>query len=156
MSDLASVVGAAASAANPVTAIVGLGKDLIDKFIPDPAQKAAATQQLLATQVQLQETLIAQQTALVQQAGANVQGDHLSAPRQGFCWMVVALLFWNYALCRLWHQQPIDIPLSLIGAFTALMLGEAGFSAVKTVSAMPGDSNASLLGMKFGNKPTAE
>ena len=54
MADLAEIVGAAAAGANPVTAIVGLGKDLIDRFVPDPQAKAAA-------QGQMQQALIDQQ-----------------------------------------------------------------------------------------------
>src|SRR5579885_3260637 len=52
--DLASIVGAAASGANPITAIVELGKDLIDKFVPDPVAKAQASAHLLDVQAQLQ------------------------------------------------------------------------------------------------------
>ena len=60
MAHVASIVGAAAGA-NPVTAVVGLEKDLVDKFIPDPQAKAAAQAHPLDLQAQMQEALIDQQ-----------------------------------------------------------------------------------------------
>jgi hypothetical protein len=152
MSDLSNVVGAAVGAANPVTALVSLGQDLIDRFIPDPAVKAQAAQALQEQQTSLLMAQLNQQTDLAKQAGQNIQNDKLAGPRSVFCYAVVALLVWNYGICRFFHQAPVDFPLSLIAAFTALMLGQAGINMAQSVAAMPGESQVSVLGVKVGNK----
>lgn len=157
MSDLASIVGAAASGANPVTAIVELGKDLIDKFIPDPAAKAQASAHLLDVQAQLQEAQIDQQNKIIAATSANVQSDHyMGQVRATFCYVIIALIAWNYAVCRFFHQMPLDIPATIFGMFTVIMLGfvgiPAGVEMVKQVMGMPGDSQVSVMGIKVGNK----
>ena len=157
MSDLASIVGAAASGANPVTAIVDLGKDLIDKFIPDPAAKAQASAHLLDVQAQLQEAQIDQQNKIIAATSANVQSDHyMGQVRATFCYVIIALIAWNYAVCRFFHQMPLDIPATIFGMFTVIMLGfvgiPAGVEMVKQVMGMPGDSQVSVMGIKVGNK----
>lgn len=156
MADLAEIVGAAASA-NPISAIVGLGKDLIDKFVPDPQAKAAASAHLMDVQAQLQEAQIDQQNKIIAATSANIQSDHyMGKVRATFCYMVIALIVWNYAICRFFHQSPADIPVSIWGMFSVIMLGfvgiPAGIEAAKQIMAMPGDSSVSILGVKASNK----
>jgi hypothetical protein len=155
--DLASLVGAAASGANPITAIVELGKDLIDKFIPDPVAKAQASAHLLDVQAQLQEAQIEQQNKIIEATSANIQSDHyMGRVRATFCYMIIALIAWNYAICRFFHQVSIEIPATIFGMFTVIMLGfigiPAGVEMVKQVMGMPGDSQVSVMGVKVGNK----
>jgi hypothetical protein len=154
---LAGLVAAAASAGNPITAIVELGKDLIDKFIPDPAAKAQASAHLLDVQAQLQEAQIDQQNKIIEATSANIQSDHyMGRVRATFCYSVIALIVWNYAVCRFFHQTPTDIPISIWGMFSVIMLGfvgiPAGIEMVKQVMGMPGDSQVSVMGVKVGNK----
>ncbi len=154
--DLASIAGAAVSA-NPISAIVGLGKDLIDKFIPDPAAKMQASAHLLDVQAQLQEAQIQQQNKIIEATSANIQSDHyMGRVRATFCYMIIALIAWNYAGCRFIHQSPIDIPATIFGMFTVIMLGfigiPAGVEMVKQVMGMPGESQVSVLGIKVGQK----
>lgn len=154
--DLAGLAGAAASA-NPISAIVGLGKDLIDKFIPDPAAKAAASAHILDVQAQLQEAQIDQQNKIIAATSANIQSDHyMSQVRATFCYVIISLIAWNYAICRFFHQPTQEIPASIFGMFTVIMLGfigiPAGVEMVKQVMGMPGDSQVSVLGVKVGNK----
>ena len=149
---LAGEVAGAAASANPISLALSVGKDLINRFVPDPAAKAQAVAHLQDQQMTLALAQIDQQTKDAALASANIQNDKLSGPRSAFCYSVVALLIWNYAICRCFHQTPIDFPLSLIGAFTALMLGQAGIDMAHSVAAMPGESQVSVLGVKVGNK----
>jgi hypothetical protein len=154
---VASIVGAAAAGANPVTAVVGLGKDLIDKFIPDPQAKAAAQAHLLDLQAQMQEALVDQQNKIIAATSSNVKDDHyMQFVRAFFSISMIILYIWNYAICRFFHQQPIDIPTSMHAMFATLILGfigiPAGVEATKTIMAMPGDSQVNVLGVKIGNK----
>lgn len=155
--DLAGIVGAAAAGANPITALVSLGKDLIDKFIPDPAAKLQASTHLLDMQTQLQEAQIEQQNKIIEATSANIQSDHyMGRVRATFCYMIIALIAWNYAICRFFHQSPIEIPATIFGMFTVIMLGfigiPAGVEMVKQVMGMPGDSQVSVMGVKVANK----
>lgn len=155
--DLAGIVGAAAAGANPVSAIVELGKDLIDKFVPDPAAKAQASAHLLDVQAQLQQAQIDEQNKIIAATSANIQSDHyMGKVRATFCYVIIALIAWNYAICRFFHQSPLDIPATIFGMFSVIMLGfigiPAGVEMVKQVMGMPGDSQLSVLGVKIGNK----
>lgn len=161
--DLAAIVGAAASAnpvsagANTISAIVGLGKDLIDKFIPDPAAKAQASAHLLDVQAQLQEAQIDQQNKIIAATSANIQSDHyMGKVRATFCYMVIVLIAWNFAICKFFHQTQSEIPNAIWAMFTVIMLGfigiPAGVEMVKQVMGMPGDSQISVMGIKVGNK----
>jgi hypothetical protein len=156
MGAIATVIGGAVSG-NPLTAVIDLGKDLIDKFVPDPAQKAAAQAQVLQVQAQLQEALIDQQNKVIEATSANQKDDHyMKFVRAFFSISVTCLYLWNYAFCRLAHQEPIDIPVSLTTMFGCLMLGfvgvPAGIEAVKEIMVMPGESHVQLPGLKIGNK----
>jgi hypothetical protein len=157
MADVASIVGAAAAGANPVTAIVGLGKDLIDKFVPDPQAKAAAQAHLLDLHAQMQEALIDQQNRIIAATSANIKDDHyMQFVRAFFSISMIVLYIWNYAICRFFQQPPIDIPTSMHAMFATVVLGfvgiPAGIDATKQIMAMPGDSQVNVLGVKIGNK----
>jgi hypothetical protein len=67
------------------------------------------------------------------------------------------MYIWNYAICRFFGQQPIDLPMSMHAMFATIMLGfvgiPAGIEMAKQVASMSGDSQVSVLGMiKAGNK----
>lgn len=150
-------IAGGAMSANPVSAAIGLGKDLIERFIPDPAAKAAAAAHLTDVQLQLSMAQLDQQNKLVEAAGKNLRADpSLGIVRAGFCWMVIALMGWNYGIGPIFHMTPIQLPLSLITCFTTILLGfvgiPAGVDMAKQVAAMPGDSQVSILGIKVGNK----
>jgi hypothetical protein len=158
MSDVANVVGAAVAGANPVTAIVDLGKDLIDKFVADPQAKAAAQAHLLDVQAQMQRALIDQQNKVIAATSANVKDDHYMQFVRAFFSIRMTLVYtWKYALGRVFHQPPIDLPASLHAMFATLILGFVGIpaaiEATKTIMSLPGDSQVSLLGMKVGISP---
>jgi len=161
MSQITDAIGAAAAGANPITALVSLGKDLIDRFIPDPAEKAAALAHLQDQQLTMALAQIDQQTKLTQQAGANIQNDGLSGLRKGFGYAVVSGFVWDTVICSIpqFHLKPVDIPPMFLTAFIALILGMEGtpflrnvLDSAKTVALAPGDSSVSVLGVKVANK----
>ena len=158
-SGLGQLLGTAISTADPISSIVNLGKDLIDKFVPDPAAKAAAQAHVLDVQAQLQAETIDQQNKIIAAAAQNVSNDHyMMGMRAFFCFAMTIMYLWNYAGCRFFGQQPIDLPMSMHTMFATIMLGfvgiPAGIEMAKQVAAMPGESQASILGglIKAGNK----
>jgi hypothetical protein len=174
MTTVGSAIGeavgtAAGAAANPWTGMVGsfidLGKELIDRFIPDPAAKLAAQQHLADQAMNLQLAQIDQQNQMMKQASANISVDpHMSSQRAYFCGGITSMLIFNYALIPLIHAifhvdiAPLQIPASVLSIFAVIMLGFVGIPAalqmVQTVASMPGDSQIKLpfgLG-SVGNK----
>jgi hypothetical protein len=156
MPDLGSIITSAAGAANPVTAIVGLGKDIIDKFVPDPHKKAEAQAHVLDVQAQIQQSLIEQQNEIIKATSSNVKDDqYMKAVRAFFSVSMTCLYLWNYAICRFFGQVPLDIPMSLTTMFGCMMLGfvgiPAGIEATKQIMLMPGESSVSTLGWKAKN-----
>lgn len=154
MSELTDAVGAMAGGAvgaNPISAIANVAAKIIDLF-PNPEQKVAA--QLGLQQVQLQ--YYAEQTDLqktqMNDASQNILHDGLGGVRKVFGYSFVGLLIWNYAVVPVLHKAPIDIPGAFTLAFTTLLLGTSAMNLAQRVSAMPGDSSVSILGVKVGNK----
>ena len=156
MPDLSDVVGAAASGLNPVSSLVSLGKDLIERFVPDPAAKLQASQHLVDMQSQLQLAQLDAETKEIQ-ATAGANNDHyLGGVRAYFCFAVTTLFIWNWGLGPVFKHPPVDIPGFVVATFATIMLGfvgvPAGIEMAKQIAGMPGDSQVSLLGVKVGNK----
>jgi hypothetical protein len=155
MSEVSDAIGAAASA-NPITAIVSLGKDLIDRFIPDPVAKAAAAQHLADVQLQLS---LAQIDATTKQiaASAPANSDHyMGAVRGWFGFVMIALYAWNYGIGPAFHAVTVQMPMQVTVMFSVLLLGfvgvPAGIEMAKQIAVLPGDSSVKLFGMSVGNK----
>jgi hypothetical protein len=132
-------------------------KDLIDKFVTDPQAKAAAQAHLLDVQAQMQQALIDQQNKMIAATSANVKDDHYMQFVRAFFSISMTLVYiWNYALGRVFHQPPIDLPASLHAMFATLILGcigiPAAIEALKQIMGLPGDSQVNVLGVKIGNK----
>jgi hypothetical protein len=154
-----STVGAAASGPmSIVQTFVGLGKDLIDRFIPDPAAKMAAQQHLADQSFQLQMAAFDQQNKIMEASSENQKSDpHASGSRAYFCYGITTMLLVNYgiapffaAVCH-WAFTPFSIPPSILMIFATIMLGWVGIPSmadmVKSVMEMPGDSGINVLGM---------
>jgi hypothetical protein len=157
--------GATSGATSVVSSFVNLGKDLIERFIPDPQAKLAAQQHLADQTFQLQMAAIEQQNKMMVAASANIQADpHMSGQRAYFCGGITSMLLFNYAMVPLLHAffhvdiAPLAIPASVLSIFAVIMLGFVGIPAalqmVQAVSNMPGESQVKLpfgLG-SVGNK----
>lgn len=163
-----AIAGAAGQvAAGPlgvVSSFVNLGKDLIDRFIPDPQAKLAAQQHLADQAMTLQLAQIDQQNKMMAAASANIASDpHMSGQRAYFCGGITTMLLFNYAVVPMLHGfltniSPISIPPSILGIFAVIMLGFVGIPAalqmIQAIAGMPGDSVIKLpLGLgQIGNK----
>lgn len=161
MSELSDVAGAIAGGAvsGPATglaAIMQAAKGIIGEFVTSPGDKLAATQHLVDLQFQLQTEQLDAETKDVQASAAANSGNYLGSLRAFFGYSMTCLYVWNYAICRFFHQSPVDIPMNLNFIFATLMLGfigvPAGIEAIKQVMGMPGDSSVSVLGVKASNK----
>ena len=153
---IGSGVGAAASGPlSIVSSFVDLGKDLIDRFVPDPQAKIAAQEQLANQSFQLQMAALDQQNQMAQAAASNIKNDpHMSAQRAYFCGGITTMLLFNYALTPLLHAflhvdiAPLAIPASVLSIFAVIMLGFVGIPAAlqmaQTVAGMPGESEIKL------------
>jgi hypothetical protein len=153
MSVLTDVVGAATS--GPVGGIAGVlaaAKGIIGEFVTDPTAKLAATQHLVDVQAQLQLAQITEQEGNVQAASANILHDGLGGVRKVFGYGFVAMMIWNYAVVPMLHKTPVELPIIFTAAFTTLLLGTSAMNLAGNISALPGDSSVSVLGVKVGNK----
>ncbi|HTH42879.1 MAG TPA: 3TM-type holin [Terracidiphilus sp.] len=158
-SALGQALGAAVNPTSAISSAINLGKDLIDKFIPDPQAKQAAQMHILDVQTQLQEAAIDQQNKVIAAAAQNVSNDHyMMWMRAFFCFSMTIMYIWNYAVCRFFGQAPVELPMSMHAMFATIMLGfvgiPAGIEMAKQIAAMPGESQASVMGglIKAGNK----
>lgn len=170
VSTIATALGSAAGAAasgplSIVSSFVGLGKDLIDRFVPDPQAKLAEQSKLADQAYQLQLALLDQQNKTTAAASANIAADtHMPKQRAYFCGGITTMLLFNYALVPLIHAflhvdiAPLAIPASVLSIFAVIMLGFVGIPSalqmVQAVAGMPGDSQIKLpfgLG-SLGNK----
>ena len=154
-----SLIGGAASGPlNIIQAVASLGQDLIDRFIPDPAQKIAAAQHLIDVQQALTLAQIDQQNKIMTATSTNQANDpHASGSRAYFCYGVTTMLLVNYGVAPFvasimhWPFQPFGIPPTIMGIFATIMLGWVGIPAgadmVKSVMGMDGDSSISALGV---------
>ncbi len=170
-SAIASAIGTAAGSAiaAPLTgasgilgAIAAIAKPLID-LIPDPKDKLAAQQHVADQQYALAVAQIDQQNKIIQAASDNLKADpHSSGARAYFCYGVTSLILANYGLIPLcngllhWQMAPFVIPANVLWIFATIMLGFVGVPSVmeslKSVMAMPGESQVSGLGIKIANK----
>ena len=128
----------------PFDGVAGLVRDLIDRFVPDPAQKLAAAQHALDAQLQLatQGTFaeradaqaIAGQVA-IDQAEASSSGS-LAHWRSGLGWVCVFGYAWNFAALPLFSSaailagHPVTLPTLELGALSALTVGMLGLGGL--------------------------
>lgn len=161
---IGTVAGAAASGPLAiVNTVASIGKDLIERFIPDPQKKLEAQQHLLDTQATLTLAMIDQQNKIMEAASKNQQADpHASGARAYFCYGITTMLLCNYGVFPFagavfhWNLPSFQIPMSIMAIFATIMLGWVGIPAgadlVKSVLGMPGDSQVNVMGVKLGNK----
>jgi hypothetical protein len=151
------LVGSAVSGATGwVRSIADIAKPLIE-LIPNEKDKLAAQAHIADTQLTLSLAQIDSQNKLIQAASTNIGNDpHMSWVRAFFCFSMSLVYVWNYGLCSLAGKHGMEFPNQLHWMFAALMLGLIGIPAVldtfKSIMSLPGESQASVLGMRVGNK----
>lgn len=167
---VAQVAGAVASGPLAVvSSFVNLGKDLIDKFVPDPQKKLDAQQHLADQAMTLQLAQIDQQNKIMAAASANISADEkVSGARAYLCYGVTTAILANIMVVPLLNSvlkaytkmsiEPVQIPGNVLITFAVIMLGFVGIpqaiDLVRTIMSLPGDSQVKLpLGLgQIGNK----
>lgn len=129
-------------ALDPISSILDVGKALIDKLIPDPAAKAAATQKLLEMQQNGDLAVIAGQTDINKIEAAN-PNMFISGWRPAVGWVCVLglaitvfspLLSWVAALCG----HAIAVPAISMDGLMTLLIGMLGLGGMRTVEKLNG------------------
>ena len=122
---------------DPVTSLLDVGKTLIERLIPDPAAKAAATQRLLELQQSGDLAVIAAQADInkVEAASPNM---FIAGWRPAVGWVCVLglaitvfspLLSWVAALAG----HAIMVPAIPMDALMTLLIGMLGLGGMRTV-----------------------
>jgi hypothetical protein len=122
---------------DPISSILDVGKVLIEKLIPDPAAKAAATQKLLEMQQNGDLAVIASQTDInkIEAASPNM---FVAGWRPACGWVCVLglavtvfspLLSWGAALAG----HAIAVPAVPMDALMTLLIGMLGLGGMRTV-----------------------
>jgi hypothetical protein len=139
---------------DPISAALDLGGKLIDRLIPDPAQKQAAALELLKMQqsgelAQLTaDTELARGQLAVDQAEASNANVFVSGWRPFIGWVCGSglayqfvfspLLTWGAALIG----HPVATPTLDLGTLLTLLLGMLGLGGMRTVEKINGVSTA--------------
>lgn len=139
---------------DPMTAVLDIGGKLIDRLIPDPAQKSAAALELLRLQQTGELAQLAADTDLakgqlaVNAVEAASPSTFTSGWRPAVGWVCAAglasqflvrpLLTWGAALVN----HPVDYPSLDMGTLLTLLLGMLGMTAARTVEKLGGVAKA--------------
>jgi hypothetical protein len=142
-----------------------LAKDLIDKFVPDPAAKAAALAAIDQNKVQMQQMENDLEEKLNETAGENIRADAASGDkftqraRPTFMYIVESILAFNFIgvpIAQMFGAKiaPLVLPGDLLTLFGVCVTGYVMSRGLEKVAAMPGDSQVSLAGglVKIGQK----
>lgn len=123
---------------DPISSIADLGKTLIDKLIPDPQAKAAATEKLLEMQQNGDLAVIAGQVDInkIEAANPNV---FIAGWRPALGWVCVLSLFEALVLgptitgiCAI-MKHPVAWPVIDVTLLTTTLIGMLGLGGMRTV-----------------------
>jgi hypothetical protein len=134
---------------DPITAALDLGGKLIDRLIPDPAQKQAAALELLKLQQSGELAQLAADTDLakgqlgVNQAEAGNASVFVSGWRPAVGWVCVLGLFYSFVLRPVGGplaQKILGVPMEALdmGTLGTLLFGMLGLGSMRTVEKING------------------
>lgn len=136
---------------DPITAAIDLGGKLIDRIIPDPAQKAAAQLELLKLAqtgelAQLTaETDLAKGQIAVNQAEAANASPFVSGWRPFIGWICGVGLGFQFVVAPVatwasgtWAAHPIPMPTLDTNTLMTLLLGMLGLGGMRTYEKISG------------------
>ena len=128
---------------DPISSIVDLGKVLIDKFVPDPKQKAEAFQKLTEMQQNGDLQVIANQVEINKIEAANpklfVAGwrpfiGWVCGAALAFQLVAAPLVMWGYEIAG--HK--VVLPVMQTELLTTLLVGMLGLGGMRTVEKLNG------------------
>lgn len=157
---MGALVSAFGSAIGPV--FDGLTK-VIGEFHMSPEEKIQAQQAIADAQAQAVAAAQNYNVQLNAIASSNIRADADSGDkftqraRPTFMYVIIAVLAFNYIglpFAQIFGSKigPIVLPGDLLTLFGVCVTGYVMSRTAEKISAMPGDSQVSLLGMKAGNK----
>ena len=136
----------------PFDGVAALAKDLIDRFVPDPAQKLAATQHALDAQIELAKVgtfaeradaaAVAGQVA-IDQAEAQ-SSDRLQHWRGGLGWVCTFAYGWNFVVQPLCIAaaaiagRAVQLPALELAPLATLTLGMLGLGGLHVAERIRG------------------
>jgi hypothetical protein len=137
--------------------------DLIGQFHLSPEDAAKAQQALADASAKAAQTAADYDVQLNAIAGANIRADatdgdkYTERSRPTFLYVIIFVLAFNYVgipIAQIFgsHVGPISLPADLLTLFGVAICGYSASRTIEKVSALPGDSQMSILGMKIGNK----
>lgn len=136
-------------------AIFDFGSKLVDRLIPDPAQKLAAQQELMKMAMEKELAVMANDTALIKaQTDINAieaasPNTFVAGPRPALMWVGVAGVLYMWLLLPLatfvyttytGHPLPVQPPavdgnlLAMLGGLMGLQIGARSYEKVKGVA----------------------
>lgn len=138
--------------------------DLISQFHLSPEEKAQATQAIADASARALLASQQYEVQLNQIASDNIKTEAASGDayerraRPSFVYLVIAILAFDYIALPLFQVfgskvAPIELPVPLLELFGAVVLGYVGARSIDKATALPGDSQVSILGIvKVANK----
>lgn len=137
---------------------------LIGQFHMSPEEKAQAQQAIADAAQKAQFAAQDYDVQLNAIAGQNIRADAATGDkftqraRPWFMYIIEAILAFNYIIFPLIHAIPhvnvstIELPSNLLELFGVCVTGYVFNRTAEKISALPGESQISVLGMKIGNK----
>lgn len=137
--------------------------DLIGQFHLSPEEKAQAQQAIADAQAKAQLAAQDYDVQLNSIAGQNIRAEQQSGDkmegraRPMFLYIIEAVLAFNYIGVPIGMMlgskvTPLVLPDNLLWLFGVCLTGYTFCRTGEKISALPGDSQISFLGMKVGNK----
>ena len=130
-------------ALDPLTSILDVGKVLIEKLIPDPAAKAAATQKLLEMQQNGDLQVIESQVDINKVEAANPK-LFIAGWRPFIGWVCGAALAIQMVLGPMvvWGSEIVNHPIKMVmldvSLLTTIVVGMLGLGGMRTVEKLQG------------------
>lgn len=136
---------------NPITSVITAVSGIIDKFVPNPEQKAAAALEL--TKVQTDAALKA---AALEQQFAEAQAGVVTAEVKSDSWLTrnwrpilmlvfTYIVFHNFVLLPVFRVPPVAIPDEM---WSLLKLGIGGYIGARTI-----EKGVATVANSLGGKP---
>lgn len=146
-----------------VGGLASLAQTIIEKFVPDPAAKAAALQKLQDNQIEVLRMQDELEMKLNETAGQNIRADAMSGDkfteraRPTFMYIVEFILGFNFIgipIAEMFGSKvaPLVLPADLLTLFGVCVTGYVFTRTVDKALSLPGDSQVNVLGVKLGNK----
>lgn len=128
----------AAPAVDPISAVLGIGSQIIDRLWPDPAQRAAAQLELIKLQQSGELAVITGQLD-INKAEAGSASVFVSGWRPAIGWVCGAACAWNWIglpvakLAMQVFNHPLNISPADLSEMLPVLMGMLGLGGLRTI-----------------------